>query len=47
MFYMRNFLTVYASDGEPGSSESVVSGYGLGNRAMEVRAPQRQKDFFL
>jgi hypothetical protein len=30
---------------EPGSSVSIVSGYGLDGRAIEVRSPQRRKDF--
>jgi hypothetical protein len=30
--------------GEPGSSVSVVSGYGLDDRAIEVRSPAEAKD---
>jgi hypothetical protein len=30
---------------EPGSSVSIVSGYGLDDRAIEVRFPARAKDF--
>jgi hypothetical protein len=30
---------------EPGSSVSIVSGYGLDHRAIEVRFPARRKDF--
>jgi hypothetical protein len=29
------------------SSVSIVSGYGLGDRAIEVRSRQRRKDFLL
>jgi hypothetical protein len=29
----------------PGSSGSVVLGYGLGERAIEVRSPAEAKDF--
>jgi hypothetical protein len=32
---------------EPGSSVSVVSGYGLDDRAIEVRSPAEAKGFFL
>jgi hypothetical protein len=32
---------------EPGSSVSIVSGYGLGDRAIEVRSPAEAKGFFL
>jgi hypothetical protein len=31
---------------EPGSSVSMVSGYGLDDRAIEVRSPAEAKDFF-
>jgi hypothetical protein len=31
---------------EPGSSVSIVSDYGLDDRAIEVRPRQRQKDFY-
>jgi hypothetical protein len=30
---------------EPGSSGSIVSGYGLDDRAIEVRSPAEAKDF--
>jgi hypothetical protein len=30
---------------EPGSSVSIVSGYGLDDRAIEVRSPAGAKDF--
>jgi hypothetical protein len=32
---------------KPGSSVSIVSGYGLGDRAIEVRSPAEAKGFFL
>jgi hypothetical protein len=32
---------------EPGSSGSIVSGYGLNDRAIEVRSPAEAKGFFL
>jgi hypothetical protein len=32
---------------EPGSSVSVVSGYGLDDQAIEVRSPAEMKGFFL
>jgi hypothetical protein len=33
--------------GEPGSSVSIVSGYGLDYREIEVRSPAEAKGFFL
>jgi hypothetical protein len=35
------------SEREPGSSVSIVSGYGLDDRAIEVRSPAEAKGFFL
>jgi hypothetical protein len=32
--------------GEPGSSVSIVSGYGLDDRAIKVRSPAEAKGFF-
>jgi hypothetical protein len=32
---------------EPGSSVSIVSGYGLDDRAIEVRSPAEAKGIFL
>jgi hypothetical protein len=32
---------------EPGSSVSIVSGYGLDDRMIEVRSPAEAKGFFL
>jgi hypothetical protein len=37
----------YAKYGEPGSSVSVVSGYRLDDRTIEVRSPAEAKGFFL
>jgi hypothetical protein len=31
---------------EPGSSGSIVSGYGLDDRAIEVRSPAQEEDSF-
>jgi hypothetical protein len=33
--------------GEPGSSVSIMYGYGLDDRAIEVRSPAEAKGFFL
>jgi hypothetical protein len=33
--------------GEPGSSVSIVSGYGLDDLAIKVRSPVEAKGFFL
>jgi hypothetical protein len=33
--------------GELGSSVSILSGYGLDDRAIEVRSPAEMKGFFL
>jgi hypothetical protein len=32
---------------EPGSSDSIESGYGQDDRAIEVRSPAEAKGFFL
>jgi hypothetical protein len=32
---------------DPGSSVSIESGYGLGDRAIEVRSPTEAKELFL
>jgi hypothetical protein len=32
---------------EPGSSGSIVSGYGLDDQAIKVRSPAEAKEFFL
>jgi hypothetical protein len=39
------FLTVNALSVEPGSSVSIVSDYGLDDRAIGVRSPAGAKDF--
>jgi hypothetical protein len=39
------FTSQYITYGEPGSSVSVVSGYGLGDWTIEVRFPAGAKDF--
>jgi hypothetical protein len=41
------FVIVTTNVGESGSSVSVVSGYGLDDRAIEVRCPAEVKGFFL
>jgi hypothetical protein len=33
--------------GDPGSSVSIVSAYGMDDRAIEVRSPAEAKGFFL
>jgi hypothetical protein len=38
-------LKVPAAVDEPGSSGSIVSGYGLDDRTIEVRSPAGSKDF--
>jgi hypothetical protein len=40
-------LGYYMCDDEPGSSVSIVSGYGLDDRAIEIRSPTEAKGFFL
>jgi hypothetical protein len=42
-----NNLTCSLHVCEPGSSVSIVSGYGLDDRAIEVRSPAEAKGFFL
>jgi hypothetical protein len=39
------YVCMYAYIGEPGSSVSVVSDYGLDDRVIEVRSPAGSKDF--
>jgi hypothetical protein len=43
---MRDFW-VHRYSKEPGSSVSIVSGYGLEDRAIEVRSPAETKEFLL
>jgi hypothetical protein len=40
-----NISSTYVTD--PGSSVSIVSGYGLDDRAIDVRTPAEAKGFFL
>jgi hypothetical protein len=42
-----NILNKYNVWCEPGSSGSIVSGYGLDDRAIEVPSPAEVKGFFL
>jgi hypothetical protein len=45
---LRLNLVKYSQDiREPGSSVSIVSGYGLDDWAIEVRSPAERKGFFL
>jgi hypothetical protein len=41
------FVVINAREGEPGSSVSIVPGYGLDDRAIEVRSLAEAKGFFL
>jgi hypothetical protein len=41
------YWNIYRTIGEPGSSVSVVSGYGLDDREIEVRSSAKVKGFFL
>jgi hypothetical protein len=43
--YSSIFLKVLWKTGAPGSSVSIVSGYGLDDRAIEFRSPAEAKDF--
>jgi hypothetical protein len=40
-----HLITVLHYEEEPGSSGSIVSDYGLDDRAIEVRSPAGAKDF--
>jgi hypothetical protein len=42
-----NLKLVVRYESEPGSSVSIVSGYGLDDLAIEVRSPREAKGFFL
>jgi hypothetical protein len=42
---MLNFSNVLHINDEPDSSVSIVSGYGLDDRSIEVRSPAGAKDF--
>jgi hypothetical protein len=41
------FKKLYSLFGEPSSSVSIVSGYGIDDWAIEVRSPAEAKRFFL
>jgi hypothetical protein len=43
---VQKFTNAESMD-EPGSSVSIVSGYGLDDRAIEVRSLAKTKGFFL
>jgi hypothetical protein len=51
--HTNGFMGIYSTEqvgrmlGELGSSVSIVSGYGLSYRVMEVRSPAEAKRFFL
>jgi hypothetical protein len=47
MQMLLSFITWYILNGEPGSSGSIVSGYGLDDRTIEVQSPAEAKVFFL
>jgi hypothetical protein len=47
MEMLLSFITWYILNGEPGSSVSTVSGYGLDDRAIEVQSHAEAKGFFL
>jgi hypothetical protein len=44
-FRIKNFRILNSFQASPGSSISIVSGYGLDDRAIEVRSPAEAKDF--
>jgi hypothetical protein len=46
MTYFFRTVWQYYFSGEPGSSVSIVSGYGLDNWAIEVRSPAEAKDCY-
>jgi hypothetical protein len=45
MLFLLFFFVVYFVVGSRGSSGSIVSGYGLDDRAIGVRSPAGAKDF--
>jgi hypothetical protein len=47
LLHFFTYWSIYRTIGEPGSSVSVVSGYGLDDRAIEVRSSAEVKGFFL
>jgi hypothetical protein len=42
----HSYITWRMNNSDPGSSVSIVSGYGQDNRAIEIRSPAEAKDFF-
>jgi hypothetical protein len=44
-FRIKNFHILNSFQASPGSSVSIVSGYGLDDRAIDVRSPAEAKDF--
>jgi hypothetical protein len=44
---IKTVLWAYSVGGEPGSSVSIVSGYGLDDQAIGVRTPAEAVGFFL
>jgi hypothetical protein len=47
MNFIQNYQLCKKLFVEPGSSASIVSGYGLDDRATEVRSPAEANGFFL
>jgi hypothetical protein len=47
LIYFFSLAPFFSPLFEPGSSVSIVSDYGLDNRAIEVRSPSEAKGFFL
>jgi hypothetical protein len=49
VYYLSNSVRIYffleGTSCEPGSSVSIVSGYGLDDKEIEVRSPAEAKDF--
>jgi hypothetical protein len=45
--FSQNIAVVAKRKGQPGSSVSTVSGYGLDDQTIEVRSPAEAKGFFL
>jgi hypothetical protein len=45
--WLTLFREIFPVYGEPGSSISIVSGYGLNDRAIEARFQAEAKGFFL
>jgi hypothetical protein len=44
-YFWFHFSVLTSVVTEPGSSVSIVSGYGLDDRAIEIRSPAEAKDF--